>query len=75
MRFAGPAPATRRPTAAAAASRRVRGFADLGGDDSESDNDDSNEYYAGGQKSGQVLSYTTLQPNRDAVFGHDAWTG
>ena len=55
----GAAPATRRSQAARqpAASRRVRGFADLGGDDSESDEDESNEYYAGGSKSGQVPNW------------------
>jgi hypothetical protein len=33
----------------------VRSLADLGGDgDEDSDKDDRNEYYAGGEKSGQV---------------------
>jgi hypothetical protein len=35
----------------------VRSLADIGGQQEDSDEDDHNEYYAGGEKSGQVNSH------------------
>ncbi len=33
---------------------KIKGFADLGRSDDESEEDESNEYYTGGEKSGMV---------------------
>lgn len=52
-RFSGPTSVWR-----PAATGNVKGFADISKDEDDSDDDDEgNEYYAGGEKSGQVNSH------------------
>jgi len=48
-------PKSQKPREAAElATGKIRGLADLGRSDDESGEDDSNEYYTGGEKSGMV---------------------
>lgn len=52
----GLAPVGRRPPRAKRPSAgNVRGLADLGGDEEESEDDEHNDYYVGGEKSGQLV--------------------
>ena len=54
--LAGPAaaPAGPRRSARTAAAGKIRSLADLGDSEDDQDSDEANEYYAGGEKSGQV---------------------
>ncbi|KAK9812267.1 hypothetical protein WJX73_008879 [Symbiochloris irregularis] len=49
----------RRPSRPAAHGK-VRSLADLGADEQDEDSDEANEYYAGGEKSGQVVRVFTV---------------
>lgn len=62
------APVPARPAARGAAPRPsgVRSLADIAKSDEDSDEDERNEYYAGGEKSGQVRPVATLPaPNAE----------